>query len=150
MGGKLFINVELTNYSSPFDDLPDQAISLVKRHSLESCVMFSSFNIMALIRARSQFPKIPLGFLTQHGVAQAVFSSRVIRFGPLMALHPEYSDVTAKLLQTAHQAKCRVHTYTVDQPEMMQQLFSQGVDGIFTNDPAMALKVLADYQAKNL
>jgi len=149
VGGKIFINVELTNYMSPHDDLPDRVISLVRKHNLESKVMLSSFNIMALIMARNLLPMIPLAFLAYHGEAEATIHSRLIRFGPLMALHPAFSDVTNQLLQRAHGAKSRVHTYTVDKPEIMQQLITQGVDGIFTNDPVVALRVLADYQVNN-
>lgn len=145
IGGKVLINVELTNYSSPRDDLPDKVIFLVKRYNLESSVMLSSFNIIALIRARYLLPKIPLGFLIHRGAAESLFHTRIVRFGPLMALHPASSDVTPRLIQAAHQAKCRIHTYTVNQPNEMMQLFVSGVDGIFTDDPILAQKVLADH-----
>ena len=35
IGRKIFINVELTNYSSPMDDLPDKVVALVKKYNLE-------------------------------------------------------------------------------------------------------------------
>ncbi|OGO26385.1 MAG: hypothetical protein A2136_09935 [Chloroflexi bacterium RBG_16_54_11] len=59
-------------------------------------------------------------------------------------MHPAYEDVGAKLVQSAHRSKCRVHTYTVNQPDAMRQVFSNGVDGIFTDDPPLARKVLAE------
>lgn len=145
IGGKVVINIELTNYSSPSDDLPDKVISLLMQQHLESSVILSSFNIFALFRARYLLPKIPLGFLIHHGMAESMFRPRIVRFGPLLALHPAFSDVTPRLIQTAHQASCCIHTYTVNQPDDMRQLFYAGVDGIFTDDPILARKVLDDH-----
>ncbi len=144
VGRKIFINIELTNYSSPIDDLPDKVISLVKKYGLETSVMLSSFNMIGLIRARNLLPKIPMGLLTFPGFADITLRSRLVRFGPLLALHPARSDVTLNLIQIAHQAKCRIHAYTVNQSDMMQQFFIAGVDGIFTDDPLLAHKVLTN------
>jgi len=144
VGRKTFINVELTNYSSPVDDLPDKVASLVMKFSLETSVMLSSFNMIGLIRARNLLPKIPMGLLTFPGYAQITLRSRLVRFGPLLALHPAQSDVTPNLIQTAHRAKCRIHVFTVNQTDVMQQLVITGVDGIFTDDPLLAYKVLAE------
>lgn len=147
VGDKIFINIELTNYSSPTDDLPERVISLLKKHNSVTGIMLTSFNILALVRARNLLPKIPLGFLTQRGNAEAVLRTRIIRFSPLMALHPAYDDITPSLIQSARQFGCRIHTYTVNQPELMVELFRAGVDGIFTDDPHLAKKVIADQKA---
>jgi glycerophosphoryl diester phosphodiesterase len=144
VGRKIFINVELTNYSSPIDDLPDKVASLVMKYSLETTVLLSSFNMIGLIRARNLLPKIPIGLLTFPGYAAITLHSRLVRFGPLLALHPAQSDVTPNLIQTAHQAKCRIHVFTVNQTDVMQQLFTAGVDGIFTDDPLLVQKILAE------
>ena len=143
VGRRTFINVELTNYSSPTDELPDKVGALVKKFNLESSVLFSSFNMIALIKARNLLPKMPLGLLTFPGCAALTFQSRLIKFGPLFAIHPFYKDVSLNLVQIAHQAKCRIHAWTVDEPNLMQKLFTAGVDGIFSNDPLLAKKVLA-------
>ena len=44
LGRKILINVELTNYSTPMDDLPDKVIALVKKFNLEERVLLSSFS----------------------------------------------------------------------------------------------------------
>jgi len=144
VGQQIFINVELKNYTSPTDDLPDRVIALVKDYGLESSVMMSSFNIIALIRARSQLPTIPLGLITVTGLAEVTLRSKLVRFGPLFALHPNFMDITPKLIQAAHRTNSRVHTYIVNDPDDMRRLFITGVDGIFTKDPLIAHKVLAE------
>ena len=57
VGHRIFINVELTNYASPFDDLPDQVARVVKRHKQENRILFSSFNPLALLRVKYLLPK---------------------------------------------------------------------------------------------
>jgi glycerophosphoryl diester phosphodiesterase len=144
VGQKIYIDVELKNYSSPTDDLPDKVIALVKEYGLESSVMLSSFNIIALIRARSLLSDIPLGMITVPGLADLTIRSRLVRLGPLFALHPNYIDVTPKLIHSVHHANSRIHAYPVNQADTMRQLFTAGVDGIFTADPLLAHKVLSE------
>jgi glycerophosphoryl diester phosphodiesterase len=144
VGRKIIINVELTNYSSPLDELPDKVIALVKKYNLETSVILSSFNMIALIRARSLLPNIPLGLLTFPGCAEVTFRSKLVRFGPLLGIHPFYKDITFSLVQMAHRSKCRVNAWTVNQPEIMEQVLSAGVDGIFSDDPLAAKDILAN------
>jgi glycerophosphoryl diester phosphodiesterase len=144
LGRKIFINVELTNYSSPMDDLTDKVVALVKKYNLEESVLLSSFNLIALIQARKLLPKVALGFLTFAGLAETALRSRLVRFGPLLALHASYKDFTSYLVQTSHQARSRIHVFTVNQPAEIQQLFKAGADGIFTGNPQLAIKIRAE------
>lgn len=145
IGRKLLINVELKNYTSPTDDLPDKVAALVKGFQLEDSVLLSSFNMLALIRARRILPHIQLGLLTFSGLADATLRFKLIRFSTRLALHPNYEDVTPRLVQMAHKAKSRINVYTIKQPEIMRQMLHAGVDGIITPDPLMARTVLAEH-----
>jgi len=144
VGQKIFINVELKNYISPTDDLPDRVIALVQECNLQSSVMVSSFNIFALIRARSLLPSLPLGLITIQGLAQFTLLSKLVRFGPRFALHSNISDVTPKLIQDTHSANSRLHAFTVNEPDVMLRMFKAGIDGIFTPNPLLARKVLSE------
>ena len=68
VGQKIFINVEITNYASPFDDLPNKVVDLVRRHGLQENVLFSSFNPMALRKANKLLPEVPIGLLALPGI----------------------------------------------------------------------------------
>ena len=144
VGHKLFINVEITNYASPFDALPLKVAELVKRHGLQDQVLFSSFFGLSLRRAHRITPEVPLGLLAFPGFKGSLARSFVGKLTPYQALHPETGDVTPRLIAKAHQDSRRVHVYTVNNPEVMRRLFTWGVDGIFTDDPLLALQVLAE------
>jgi len=144
VGQKIIINIELKNYSSPLDDLPNKVISLVKAYGMETNVLLSSFNFIALIRSHYLLPTIPLGLLTISGLADPTLHSKLVRFGPQLALIPNYVDITPKMIKAAHRTNCQIHAYTVNQPDAMRQLFTIGVDGIITDDPLLAQKVLSE------
>ena len=143
VGKYIFINVELTNYATPLDALPEKVAALVRQHDLKKAVMFSSFNPLALVRIRRLLPECPIGLLALPGKAGAWARSGIGRLVGYQALHPEASDVTQQLVESAHRRGQRVHVWTVNQEAQMKQLFGYKVDGIFTDDPPLALQVLA-------
>jgi glycerophosphoryl diester phosphodiesterase len=143
VGRSLLVNVELTNIGSPFDDLPQKTAQVVKMHSMQSRVLFSSFNPVALLRMRSLLPETPRGLLTLPGAPGALLRSRFGALIPHQALHPEKSDVNQKLVDRVHSSGRRINVYTVNEEETMDRLLSFGVDGIITDDPMLVRKVLA-------
>lgn len=57
------------------------------------------------------------------------------------SIHPEVSSVNIKLLNRVHQLGRYMYVYTVNNAHDMESLFSIGVDGIFTDDPLLAIEV---------
>jgi glycerophosphoryl diester phosphodiesterase len=141
--GQLTItNIELKNYDSITNELPEKVAALVKRHKLSRRVIFSSFNPIALYRIRRLIPEAPIGLLTMAGW-KGVLARRLVRWMlPYQSLHPVYKDVTPALVKAAHELGQKVFPHTVNQELDMQRLFEMGVDGIFTDDPALALQVV--------
>jgi glycerophosphoryl diester phosphodiesterase len=142
-GQKTFINVELTNYASPFDPLPDKVAALVRRHGMIRRVLFSSFNPLALRRIHKLLPEAPLGLLALSGWqgawARGWLGGQLV---PYHSLHPELSDATGKLVTRLHSEERKVFVYTVNQASDMFRLLDNEVDGIFTDDPPLARRVV--------
>ena len=147
VGQQLFINVELTNYATPRDLLPEKAAALVEKFGLQDRVMFSSFNHMALRRAHKLLPGVPLGLLALPGMFGAIARSWIgRRWVVYQAIHPEVRDASPHLIRNAHRRGHRVHVWTVNQRQVMLRLFQAGVDGIFTDDPPLAFSVLNEIE----
>jgi len=146
VGKKLFINIELTNYSSPSDSLPERVAELTNIHGLADNVLFSSFHPMVLRRIHRLLPTVPIGFLTHPGLsgvlARTWFGRSLVNY---QAIHPELQETSQELVQNMHEAGHRVHVYTVNQVKEMAKLFSYGVDGIFTDDPIRARDTLVNF-----
>jgi len=141
VGKKLLINVELTNYNTPRDHLVESVCMLVKKFNLQKRIMFSSFYAFNLSKAHSYLPEVPCGLLSLPGLPGAWARSFGFAFGKYAALHPNLIDVTPQQVQRAHRLKRRVHVWTVNAETDMRRLFGWGVDGIFTDDPQLAIRV---------
>lgn len=141
VGKQVFINIELTNYTSPRDELPEKVAALVKKHRLEEWVLFSSFNPFNLRRVVKILPQCPLAVLALPGASGLLMRSWVgRRFAPHI-LHPYLSDTHQALIEREHKHGRRVHVWTVNNPQDMRRLFGEGVDGIFTDDPHLARQI---------
>jgi len=144
VGKRTFINVELTNYNTPHDQLVETVCTLVKKCGLQEHVIFSSFFASNLSKARAHLPEVPQGLLALDGWLGAWARSFGFAFGKYQALHPYMTDVTSQQVQRVHRLNRRIHVWTVNAAEDMRRLFHWGVDGIFTDDPQLAVQVRSE------
>lgn len=141
VGKRSFINVELTNYTTPRDHLVESVCSLVKKFGLQKRILFSSFLPSNLSNARRYLPDVPVGLLALDGVLGLWSRSFGFAFGKYNALQPNIKNVTRQQIYFAHRLKRRVHVWTVNEETDLRRLFKWGVDGVFTDDPQLAVKV---------
>ncbi len=142
VGRDKMINIELTNYSTPRDGLVIKVCELIQRHNNHSQILFSSFFSSNLKIAAQTMPEIPRGLLASPGLIGLWARSFGFMFGDYQALHPHISNTSREQMQRAHRLKRRVHVWTANTPEKINQLKDWGVDGIFTDDPQMAVHAL--------
>jgi glycerophosphoryl diester phosphodiesterase len=142
IGKDRLINIELTNYATPRDGLVDKVCALIKRHGNQKQIIFSSFFASNLKRGAQVLPEVPRGLLAMPGVVGIWARSFGFTFGEYQALHPHVSSVSREQINRVHRLKRRVHVWTANVPAEIIKLKEWGVDGIFTDDPALALKAL--------
>jgi glycerophosphoryl diester phosphodiesterase len=142
IGKDKLINIELTNYSTPRDGLTSKICDLIKKHDNHKQIIFSSFFASNLRIAAQTLPEIPRGLLAMPGLLGLWARSFGFMFGDYQALHPHISSASREQVQRAHRLKRRVHIWTANTPEDVARLKEWGVDGIFTDDPATALRAL--------
>jgi len=63
-------------------------------------------------------------------------------FTNYFALHPEVSLVNQEMVVKHHAAGNRVNVWTVNEESVMMKLLSMGVDGLITDKPDIAKKVI--------
>jgi glycerophosphoryl diester phosphodiesterase len=142
VGRSIFINVELTNYDSPNDRLVEKCVDLVSSFHLEERVLFSSFHPLNLMRARSLLPEVPVAILALPGRPGWWARSFLIRKISPEAVNPYYSDVSSNFTAHQHQIGRRVNVWTVNDPKDLERMVLIGVDGIITDNPPAALRVI--------
>jgi len=137
-GRQLFMNIELTNYLTPQDGLVAAVIELVRRFKMEDRILFSSFLPWNLSIARRALPNIPCGLLTMRGWMGAWGRKIGWRAKTYAALHPFYTDVDEGMVERVHAAGKRFNVWTVNAEEDLRRMIGYGVDGLITDDPALA------------
>ncbi len=138
---KALINIEIKNAGKRNAELVEKTVMLVKKTKRQESIIFSSFIPGNVKKLRIRLPGCPTGLLTLPGLLGKVEIGLLGRISPDL-IHPHYSSVNQRFIQKQHSRFKRVHTYTVNEVELMQTLAAWGVDGFFCDDLLLAQQVL--------
>ena len=141
IGKKILINIELTNYISFGDGLPEAVAELVRRHNIVEWVFFSSFDPRNLRLIRKHLPAAPCAMLSLPGWKGMAARGWVGMWAGPDALNPWHQDVSERLVQKENARRRKVITWTVNGIEDLRTQKKLGVDAVITDDPARALAV---------
>lgn len=142
VGSRCLVDIEITNYATPFDPLPIRIAALVRRFGLQDRVILTSFFPSNLYRAGRSLPGVALGQLAYKGALGALARGRVGRWFAPRLLLPYSTDITPQSLQRARAAGRRVIAWTVNETQHAGRLLAWGVDGIITDDPIKMIEVI--------
>jgi glycerophosphoryl diester phosphodiesterase len=142
IGRDKLINIELKNYSAPYNGLALKVCGLIKRHNNHSQILLSSFYPSNLKIAARVLPEVSRALLAMPGLLGLWARSFGFMFGDYQALHPHISNTSREQVQRAHRLKRRVHVWTANTPEEIVRLRDWGLDGIMTDDPLLAVRAL--------
>ena len=142
------VNIEIKNMPGdpdhdPTESLAERVVELLHERGSDD-VFVSSFSLSCINRVRELDDSISTAFLVMHAPDDDVIGriiDRTRRHGH-GAVNPHHMGVTPRLVELAHAAGLRVHTWTVDDPERMRHLAELGVDSIITNVPDVAIATL--------
>ena len=127
------INLELKRTRRP-DALIRGVVRCLRWTRTAHRVLISSCDASLLARLRARAPHVARALLCRRRPGPAL--RQAIRVG-CVAFHPHRSLVTPALIERAHAAGLRVHVWVVDRPAVARRLLRMGVDGLFTNVPAV-------------
>lgn len=142
-------NIEIKEDGARGDGTALGVGQLVASMDLVADVILSSFNPLALARARSRC-HAPLGLLyPMTGGAGISGRARDLLLrrpwtAPLLsvyALHPRHDFVSPDGVRQAHMRGLSVNTWTVNEPSRIRQLASWKVNGIVSDRPDLALDI---------
>jgi len=141
IGKQAIINVELKNFSTPFDNLTEKVCEVVRHHAMQKYVLFSSFLPWNLWKAARILPEVSCGLITAKGWRGELVRSFGFYFGNYDALHPFLGSVTPQQVHRVHKLKRKINVWVVNREDDLQRLFNWGVDGILTDEPQLALRI---------
>lgn len=143
--GDLTVNIEVKNWPDDRDFDPDEMVAAavveeVRRRPSADRYLISSFHRPTIDRVRAVMPELATAYLHMHIDGPTALAEAVAHGHG--ALHPWYGWATEEVVAAAHEQGVIVNVWTVDEPEVMAELATRGVDGIVTNVPDVALEVL--------
>lgn len=138
------VNIEIKNSPGeidydPDDQLADAVVALVQQRGEVDRVLVSCFNLPTLDRVRELDPTIPTAWLVER-VSTGTLDTLVAHGHTV--LHPWVRRVDKALLEQCQARGITVNTWTCDDPDRMAELIEWGIDGICTNVPDVARKVI--------
>jgi glycerophosphoryl diester phosphodiesterase len=120
----------------------------LERQGFDGAVLVVSFNPSSIAASKSVAPDVPTGFLTTDLIEPREALAFAASAGHDMILPGTRASIPAgpSFVGEVHAAGLRLGTWTVDDPETFGMLLDRGFDAVASNDPEMALAVLAEHR----
>jgi glycerophosphoryl diester phosphodiesterase len=133
--GKLIVNIELKALDMGTFGIGADVVAAVRKQGMEDQVILSSFNHMALRRAKKAGPEIEGALLLAPDLPGWTRTALARRYSRANALHPEAPMVDSQYMSSARRQGLPVRVWTVNEEDEMQRLIALGVDAIITDVP---------------
>jgi len=143
--------IEIKKTQNPIDN---PLCTLIRKYNMQNKVMVASFHDEAMANFRKTCPEVATSG-SRNEVTPFVLLSKVHLTGLLKNLQFKSLQVpyepsesygipimTKQFIELAHARNVKIEPWTVDDPELMKEYISWGVDGIITDNPDAMLKIL--------
>jgi glycerophosphoryl diester phosphodiesterase len=131
--------IELKNLLIPQPGLEEKVISLIRRYQLTERTVISSFNYESLLRIRELDPQQTTGLLY---VGSLPAPWEVAARYQANQLHVPLDQINPVLVREIQNRGLAVISWTVNSEREIRSVAQAGVDGIITNFPGRARKIL--------
>ena len=133
-------NIELKTAPVYYPGIEEKVLSLVRKHSLEANVIYSSFNWLSVIKMKRMDPTCRIGLLFS---GMRLFNQgTIMRELDIDFYHPDFHDIDESLVKALQKEGRGVNIWTVNEIEDIRRVLSYGPDGVITNWPQRVLHEL--------
>jgi glycerophosphoryl diester phosphodiesterase len=149
-GGKTKVLIELKwPKDGLYKDLVKKVIECVRRNKAESWVVIQSFEVAYLDEMHKLAPDLecqqliiaPKGIMPMH-VTRKLKGGKFTPLPYVTSVNPHHMFVTKSWVEKMHKEHKTVYPFTLNTEDKMRKAINLGVDGIITNFPDVANKVL--------
>lgn len=133
--------IELKYYGQE-ERLEERVVAIVEEADMTKQVKLMSLKLEGVEKLRTLRPDWNVGLLSS--VAVGDLTRLDVDFLGLNA-----NSITDSLVDRSHKAGIEVYAWTVNEPASMSAMLSRGVDGLITDRPASARKVIAERSSLN-
>ncbi|MEO5973893.1 MAG: glycerophosphodiester phosphodiesterase [Ilumatobacteraceae bacterium] len=151
----MWVNIEIKNDErepdfDSSDKVAEMVVDLLRRRNPTQRWLISSFRRETVDYVHTLWPHLPTAWLTNHVIesdAEALAES--LNASGHCALNPNVRDLSRQVVSIMHRNGLAVNAWTCDDPVRIGELIDWGIDGICTNTPDVALRVLAERAGQN-
>jgi glycerophosphoryl diester phosphodiesterase len=136
--GRIKLNIELKYYGGHQPGLAGKVIEAVRQHGMLDQVVIQCLEYEPLVEVHRLAPNVPVGYLLS-------FNAREPSRLDVHFLSVQQSRLDHRFIRRAHRRGQQVYAWTVDAPNDMERLFDLGIDGIITDQSALARTTLNKY-----
>ncbi len=133
---KTMINIEIKpeayEDNERHDSIESQINYLIDKYNCRSSVIISSFKDKVIERLNTMPEKLFTAFLTE--TPADISTIDFIKKSGVFSWNTDYKVITKDMVEMMHKNSIHVFSYTVNDIKTAKNLFSMGVDGIFTDD----------------
>jgi len=134
--GKIGLLIELKYYGED-ELLAGETLNLVRQAGLEKKVQIMSLELKAVRQIQRLAPQIAAGYVFAAGLGN------LVRLDVGFLAVPT-GQATSRLMREAHEKGLRVYAWTVNDVDGILDLMEIGIDGLITDDPALAFTAIKD------
>jgi glycerophosphoryl diester phosphodiesterase len=140
--GKIRLNVELKvnrhgNNPAARRELARKVVDLIRTEDFRDQCVITSLDYHILLDVKEFDPDLPVGLIAQEVVGNA--HELKVDF---YSIHRDMAD--RDFVKKAHRLGRPVYVWTVNEPDQMDRLLTLGVDGLITDNPALAMQARDD------
>ena len=140
--GHIKLNIELKYYGDHEPELARKVVEAVRAHQMLDQVVIQCLQYEPLIEVRKLAPEVPVGYLLSFNARKP--SRLAVDF-----LSVEQNRLDRRFVRKAHQRGQQVYAWTVNTVEDMRHQFDLNVDGVITDQSALARKTLDEMRSRS-
>lgn len=139
----LSINVEIKCDVVIYWGIWDKLIALEREMGMQGRILYSSFNHYVLPKIRELDPNAKIGLLYGEALVDPWVYAKYLHAD---ALHPHYLAALfgPGMIEGCKRNNVAIHTWTVNDPDVMRKLALADVEAVITNKPDVALQVVRE------
>ena len=128
----LMLNIELKPCRE--DGFEKEAVNLISEANMQNRCLIASSDCGILQRVKGYAPEIRTAYVG------CDFKSCILQLRYADAISLNANCVDAKVVRLSHSAGKPIYVWTVNTKQMLDKVIALGVDGVITNNPALAIQ----------
>jgi len=140
--GRIKVNIELKYYGNHQPGLARKVVEAVRTRGMLDQVVIQCLEYEPLLEVRRLAPEVPGGYLLSLNAREP--SRLKVDF-----LSVEQKRLDRAFIQQAHRRGQQVYAWTINTAEDIRRLLDLGIDGVITDQPALARKTLDEYLSRS-